>query len=303
MPFQSAVLTPNPALRQSIMTVLEAALQAVDPYQAVQAVLQRKGNLLTVGDREYDLNQFRRIYVVGAGKAGAPMTQAVEATLGDRVEAGLVVVKTGHHALNTCVELVEASHPVPDLAGVEAGKRILALAEQAGADDLVIALLSGGGSALLVAPADTAPQNTPPGEVGLTLADKQALTNALLACGATIQEINCLRKHCSAIKGGQLARAAAPATLLTLVLSDVVGSPLDVIASGPTVPDNSTWADAWAIVEKYDLVGKLPEAIMRASGLAWLVQSLIHRNPVTQFLRIPKRLSWPTIMWQQQRQV
>ena len=252
MPFQFSDLTPNPTLRKTIIMALDAALNAVDPYRAVQAVLQLEGHRLVIGEQRYDLDHFRHIYVIGAGKAGAPMTQAVEAALGDRINGGLVVVKTGHHAPTKQVAVVEATHPVPDLAGVEAGKRMLALAEQAGPADLVIALLSGGGSALLVAPAP-----------GLTLLDKQAMTSALLACGATIQEINCLRKHCSAVKGGQLARAVAPATLVTLVLSDVVGSPLDVIASGPTVPDNSTWRDAWAVVEKYDLVEKLPQPIIQ----------------------------------------
>ena len=186
------------------------------------------------------------------------MTQAVESILSDKISDGLVAVKTDHSAPTDRVLIAEASHPMPDEAGVTAGKRILALAAQADENDLVIALLSGGGSALLVAPAD-----------GLTLADMQGMTNALLACGATINEINCLRKHCSAVKGGQLARAVAPATLITLALSDVIGSPLDVIASGPTVADESTWADAWAIVEKYNLVDQLPPAIVHRlqSGL------------------------------------
>ncbi len=178
------------------------------------------------------------------------MTQAVEEVLGDRITGGLVVVKTGHSAPVQHVEMVEASHPRPDEAGARAGARILDLAADMGEDDLVIALLSGGGSALLVAPAE-----------GISLNDLQTMTDALLASGATIHEINCLRKHCSGVKGGQLARAVAPATLITLALSDVVGSPLDVIASGPTVPDATTWDDAWAIVERYDLVAKLPPAI------------------------------------------
>jgi hydroxypyruvate reductase len=251
MPFQPDILLPNPDHRRPILSILEAALRAVDPVQAVQTVLQRTGNALTVGGRCYDLTRFRRIVVIGAGKAGAPMAQAVEAVLGEQIKGGLVVVKTGHSAPTRRIEVVEASHPVPDEAGVAAGRRILALAESADKDDLVIALLSGGGSALLEAPAET-----------LTLADFQAMTSVLLGCGATINEINTLRKHCSAVKGGQLARAVAPATLITLVLSDVVGSPLDVIASGPTVPDTSTWAAAWAVVEKYDLAEKLPPAIV-----------------------------------------
>ncbi|MEZ4729893.1 MAG: DUF4147 domain-containing protein [Caldilineaceae bacterium] len=259
MRFQSSIITPNPSVRQKIAAVLEVALAAVDPYGAVLHVLQRQGEVLTVDNQTYDLAQFRRVFVIGAGKAGAPMTQAVEQVLGDRVTDGLVVVKTDHGGPTQQVAIAEASHPMPDEAGVAAGQQILALAREAGPEDLVIALLSGGGSALLVAPAD-----------GLTLADKQGMTNALLACGATINEINCLRKHCSAVKGGQLVRTVAPATLITLALSDVIGSPLDVIASGPTVPDASTWADAWAVVEKYDLAEKLPAAIVARlrTGLA-----------------------------------
>jgi glycerate 2-kinase len=258
MPFDPLILQPDPEFRRQILPVLEAALAAVDPYAAVQAILQRKDDLLTVGDRAYDLSRYRRVLVIGAGKAGAPMAQAVESLLGDRIADGLVVVKHEHGGETQRVRIAEASHPVPDAAGVQAGQAVLALAEEATADDMVIALLSGGGSALLVAPA----LSHVTGESGLTLADKQALSKALLSCGASINEINVLRKHCSAVKGGQLARAVAPATLITLVLSDVIGSPLDVIASGPTVPDSSTWADAWAIVEKYDLAAALPTAVV-----------------------------------------
>jgi hydroxypyruvate reductase len=259
MSFHPSVLTPNPAAREPILTILEAALAAVDPYRATQAFLKRTENVLSVGEQSYDLDRFRRIFVVGAGKAGAPMAQAAEAVLGERITAGVVVVKIGHSAPTQRVELVEAGHPRPNAAGVAAGRRILDLAAKAGEEDLVIALLSGGGSALLVAPAP-----------GLTLADLQAMTDALLACGAAINEINCLRKHCSAVKGGQLARAIAPAILITFVLSDVVGNPLDVIASGPTVADKTTWADAWAIVRRYDLVDRLPPAIVARvrAGLA-----------------------------------
>ena len=249
MPFDPSILRPD-ARRAQIVSVLQAALDAVDPFKAVQRTLQRDGNELVVGGRRYDLARYRRVFVIGAGKAGAPMAQAVEDVLADVITDGLVVVKTDHSAPTQRVRIVEASHPVPDAAGVAAGQAILGLAHDADEDDLVIALLSGGGSALLVSPAE-----------GLTLADKQGLSKALLACGASINEINVLRKHCSALKGGQLARAVAPATLITLVLSDVIGSPLDVIASGPTVPDSSTWADAWALVEKYDLTGQLPAAV------------------------------------------
>ena len=284
--FDTSVLQPNPTHRRPILAVLDAALDAVDPFAAVQNVLHRQGEVLTVTDPSthasapaltYDLHRYRRIFVIAAGKAAAPMCSAVEAVLQDRISSGLAVTKYDHgqptdssSAASSSIRVVEAGHPLPDEAGVLAGKEMLALVEQANADDLVIALLSGGGSALLVAPAgesaDSAGQTFP----ALTLADLQGLTDALLACGATINEMNCLRKHTSAAKGGQLARSAAPATLLTLALSDVIGSPLDVIASGPTVPDETTWADAWAIVEKYGLTAALPKAVRKRlqAGLA-----------------------------------
>lgn len=285
--FDQSVLAPDPAVRRPILAVLDAALDAVDPFAAVQNLLQRQGDILTVANPSahatastltYDLRRYRRIFVVAAGKAAAPMCGAVEAFLQDRISSGLAVTKYDHaqpadpsSATPSHIRVVEAGHPIPDEAGVLAGKEMLALVEQANADDLVIALLSGGGSALLVAPAgETTTDNIDQTHPALTLSDMQAMTDALLACGATINEMNCLRKHASAVKGGQLARAAAPATLLTLALSDVIGSPLDVIASGPTVPDASTWADAWAIVERYDLSAALPEAVLRRlqAGLA-----------------------------------
>jgi hydroxypyruvate reductase len=186
------------------------------------------------------------------------MAQAVEAVLGDRLTGGLVVVKTGHGAPTRCIEVVEAGHPVPTEAGLDAGARVLQLAQEAGPHDLVLVLLSGGGSALLEATA------------GVSLLDLQQMTAALLAGGAAIGEVNCLRKHMSLLKGGQLGRAIAPARSFTLVLSDVVGSPLDVIASGPTVPDSTTWADAWAVVEKYGLASRLPASVLTRlhAGLA-----------------------------------
>lgn len=251
MPIHPDILVNAPATREPIVRILNAALAAVDPAAAVLSALGRDGERLTLGDTVLNLAQFERVIVVGAGKAGAPMAQAVEKILGERISAGLVVVKTDHGGPTQTVEIVEATHPVPDQAGADAGARILALAESATERDLVIALISGGGSALLTAPA-------PP----LTLADLQQAGRLLLASGATIQEFNCLRKHLSAVKGGQLARAVAPATLLTLVLSDVVGSPLDTIASGPTVPDPTTWADAWAVVNRYALTDQLPPAVL-----------------------------------------
>lgn len=249
--FDPQVLTPEPEVRREILAILRAALEAVDPYAAVLQAVVCEGDRLTAAGQEIDLARCDHVYVLGAGKAGAPMARALEDRLGDRLDRGIVVVKDGHKEPTRVVQLMEAGHPVPDQRGVEAGQRILALAHQADADDLVLCILSGGGSALLEVPAE-----------GIRLADIQAMTDVLLACGATIHEINTLRKHVSQVKGGQLARAVYPARLVTLVLSDVVGNPLDVIASGPTVPDPTTWQDAWAVVEKYGLQDRLPPAIL-----------------------------------------
>lgn len=251
MPFDPLILSHNTEARRRYLSIMQAALDAVDPYRAVRAHMSIDAGVLRVGENAYPLDRFRRVLVIGAGKAGAPMARATEDVLGDALAGGLVIVKRGHAAPTTRIEIVEAGHPIPTQAGIDAGERMLAMLDTTGADDLVIALLSGGGSALLEAPAD-----------GITLAELQAMTDTLLACGATINEINCLRKHVSRIKGGQLARAAFPATLITLVLSDVVGSPLDVIASGPTVPDRSTWQDAWGVVERYALQQRLPAAVL-----------------------------------------
>lgn len=256
--FEQAVVNNAPAARSRMLSILQAALAAVRPDRAVAAQMHRAGSLLTVGGRTVDLADYARVLVLGAGKAGAPMAQAVEAVLDDYLAGGLVVVKTGHGAPTRCVEVVEAGHPVPTQAGLDAGARVLQQAQAAGPHDLVLVLLSGGGSALLEATA------------GVSLRDLQQMTAALLACGATIGEVNCLRKHMSLLKGGQLARALYPARSITLVLSDVVGSPLDVIASGPTVPDASTWSDAWAVVEKYGLAERLPASALQRlhAGLA-----------------------------------
>lgn len=253
--FDAAVLMHDRERRSRILPVLQAALEAVDPGQAVRRTLRRPDNRLQVGETVYDLGCYKRILLLGCGKAAVAMGCAAADVLGDRLTAGALVTKYGHTtgagALPAGVAVYEAGHPVPDQAGVQAAEHIAAFARQATADDLVLCLISGGGSALLTLPAE-----------GLSLADLQATTQALLRCGATIDEINTLRKHLEQLKGGQLARLASPATLVSLVLSDVVGSPLDVIASGPTVPDRSTWADAWAVVVKHDLETALPRAVL-----------------------------------------
>ena len=238
--------------RRQVVRVMEAALRAVDPARAVAEHLRREGDALWVADRRYDLAAFRHVYVVGAGKAGAPMAQAAEEILGDRIRAGALNVKYGYTLPTRRVTLHEAGHPIPDEAGLAGARRIGALLEGAGEDDLVLCLISGGGSALMTLPAEP-----------LTLGEMQALTDALLRAGATINEMNTLRKHLETMKGGGLARLAHPARVVSLILSDVVGNPLDVIASGPTVPDTSTFADALAILERFDLLGETPPAIVR----------------------------------------
>lgn len=251
----------SPALHQTLprdrkarkalaLDLLQAALAAVDPAAAIRRFVAREGDRLRVGDRLYDLRQYERIFVVGGGKAGAPMAQAIEEILGDRITAGLVNVKYGYTAPTRLIELNQAGHPIPDEKGVAGTQRMVELLKQAGERDLVICLISGGGSALMVLPVP-----------GVSLADKRRLTDALLRSGATINEINAVRKHLSQVKGGNLARLAYPAEIITLILSDVLGNPLDVIASGPTVPDTSTFADAWKVLEKYDLVEVIPPAI------------------------------------------
>lgn len=237
--------------RRQIVSILEKALEAVDPATAVKRHLEREGDMLRIGDLEYDLDTFSDIYVVGAGKAGAPMAQAVEEILGERITAGCMNVKYEYALPTQRIALTEAAHPIPDQQGVEGARRIAELLDEAGPDDLVLCLISGGGSALMTLPVE-----------GVSLEDMKALTDALLRAGAIINEINAIRKHVDRLKGGKLARLASPARMVSLILSDVVGDPLDVIASGPTVPDTSTFSEAYHILERYDLLDTAPASIV-----------------------------------------
>jgi hydroxypyruvate reductase len=238
---------------------MRAALDAVEPGAAVRRHLKIADGLLTVeishGDElSYDLDEFDRVLVVGGGKAGAPMTAAVAEVLGRRLTKGVVVVKHKHvlddATLTGPIEIVEAGHPVPDEAGLKGAGDIVDLLCDTTSRDLVLCLISGGGSALMTSPAP-----------GISLADLQTLTQLLLGCGATINEINTIRKHISQLKGGQLAKLASPSPVVGLILSDVVGDPLEVIASGPTVPDPTTFDDAWSILERYEVLDQVPASI------------------------------------------
>lgn len=238
--------------RSDVRRIVQAALDAVEPAAAVRRALSRHDDSLDCGEVRVDLAGVDRLVVVGAGKAGVPMARAAVEVLGDRLDEGHVVVPRGQADRVRGITFHEAGHPIPDSAGVAGGRAVLDCVEGSDEDTLVVCLISGGGSALLVCPAE-----------GIELGDLSATSRALLACGATIVEINALRKHLSAVKGGQLARAAAPARILTLVLSDVVGDPLDAIASGPTVPDSTTFDDCLEIVARYGLEEELPERVLR----------------------------------------
>jgi hydroxypyruvate reductase len=227
-------------LRRDAKTILTAARAAADPTAAMAQALRARD----------DLGKYERIFVVGAGKAGGTMARAAEELLGSRITAGCVNVKDGDTARTRIVELRYCGHPLPDERGLSGAKRIAEISQEAREKDLVICLLSGGASAL-------SPYPAPP----ITLSEKQETTQLLLECGATIHEINAVRKHLSAIKGGQLARLAAPAHVVSLILSDVVGDDLDVIGSGPTAPDSSTFSSAFAVLEKYDLRERVPARV------------------------------------------
>jgi glycerate 2-kinase len=238
------------SMRQQAEEIFRAALKAVDPIEAVFRYVKVVDGGLQIGERRFEFKDYDRILVVGAGKAGAPMVKALEDLLGDRISDGVIVVKEGHGLPLQHVRTHEAGHPVPDERGIRGAEDILSLVSAAGARDLVLCVISGGGSALLVAPAE-----------GVALADKQEVTRILLACGADIHEINTVRKHLSRAKGGWLARCAHPATVITLILSDVIGDDLNVIGSGPTVPDPSTFADAEGVFKKYDIWQRIPSSV------------------------------------------
>jgi glycerate 2-kinase len=231
--------------------ILRAGLDAVDPEQAVRRYVRREQDTLLVGESSYDLDRYRRVIIIGAGKGTAPMAKALEDILGDMLTGGWIVVKYGYGMHLRRTHVTEAGHPIPDQAGLMGAEELLGQLGGCREDDLVICAFSGGGSALLPVP-------VPP----FTLEEKQTCTQVLMECGASIDEINAIRKHLSRTKGGQLARQAYPAAMISLLLSDVVGDRLDVIASGPTVPDESTYGDCMEIVERYHLVERLPKAVV-----------------------------------------
>ena len=238
-------------VRTMLKQLLLAGLEAADPETAIRRAVRVRNNRLRVGAREYNLSGFSRIICIGAGKASGAMAAALERQLGARVEGGLVVVTDGHAGKTKRIQLIEARHPVPDYRSEQAARRMVRLLESLSERDLVLVVLSGGASSLLAAPA-----------VGLTLKEKQLTTRLLLRSGATIQEINTVRKHLSGIKGGRLAGATI-ATVITLILSDVPDDDPATIGSGPMAPDPSTFADAKRVLDAYGIRNRIPPAVRR----------------------------------------
>jgi len=235
--------------------IFSKAVSAVDPSHRLKDMVRIEKDRLFIKTEEdsekvFYLDAFKKIFLIGTGKASASMAQAIEKIFGDRITKGIIITKYGHILPLKETKWIECGHPLPDQKGLEGAKKVEALLKESGPGDLVIFLLSGGGSALLPLPAE-----------GITLEEKQQVTQFLLDCGADIREINTIRKHISQIKGGWLARWAFPSTVIGLILSDVVGDPLDVIGSGPTVPDISTFEEAWGILTKYDLIERIPPSI------------------------------------------
>jgi glycerate 2-kinase len=257
--------------RDDLKKIYTAAISSVDPNRAIEARVKRRGGRLKLYTnaglfRKVNLKDFDRILVVGAGKAAAPMAKAIEGIAGDRITGGLVCVKQGYTAELSKIRIIEASHPVPDARGMKAAEEILDILKSAGTRDLVISLISGGGSSLLPLPPRP-----------ISLDEKRATTDLLLKSGAGIHEINAVRKHLSLVKGGNLAKATGNAAVLNLVVSDVVGDDLGVIASGPFSPDGSTFQDALGVLERYRLVEKAPASV--TDHLRRGVRGEIEENP------------------------
>jgi len=247
-PFASA----EARLKSDGQLILHAGLEAADAATAVCRHFVRSGTTLQIGQLNFDLNNYERVFLISVGKAAVPMAQAIEERMGNDLVGGLAITKHEHAGGELRrVRAFEAGHPIPDQAGQSASRCVRQLAQSLTARDLLLVAISGGASALLAAPAEP-----------ITLEAKQKTTDLLLKAGATIGEMNAVRKHLSFLKGGQLAKLAYPATVLGLLLSDVVGDPLDVIGSGPTAPDESSFAEALAVLERFDLVGQVPETVL-----------------------------------------
>ena len=263
--------------------IWRAAIAAVEPERLVRESVVREDNLVRIKGVTFDLAGFEKIFLIAFGKAAAAMAGALADILGERLTSGLVVVPGPGAKTLPKIEYIEASHPVPDARSVEAARRALEMAGKAGEKDLVFVCISGGGSSLLTLPAD-----------GITLEKKRRLTDDLLRAGASIGELNAVRKHLSAVKGGRLAKAAFPASVVTLLLSDVVGDDPGTIASGPTHWDASTFADARGVLERYGLWDPAPALIRAGSKKAAAARSKRPSRRAIPSSPAPGRSSWAT---------
>jgi glycerate 2-kinase len=239
-------------MRKEALKIFQSALKTVNPERLIFDNLSLKGNTLYVKNHPYDLDKIDSLYILGIGKAAAKMAQALEKLLGDKITAGLVITKYGYGEILHKIEVIEAGHPLPDESGLSGSKKIIEIAQKAGENDLMLFLISGGGSALFTQPVN-----------GISLQDIIQLTSLLLGSGATIHEINTLRKHISQVKGGRFSQCAYPAQLIGLILSDVIGDDPSFIASGPITADNTTYKECWDILSKYNIRQKIPPSIKK----------------------------------------
>lgn len=238
-------------LQKQGLKIFKAGIRAVDPEKLVKKFFRKEKDKLYIGEKVYHLDKIRRIIVVGAGKASAKMAKTVERILKSKIHSGVVITKYGYLAKLRRIKLIQASHPLPDKNGLRGTEKIIRLLKGAGKKDLVICLISGGGSSLLVSPVRQ-----------VSLEDKRKTIDLLLRCGADIREINTIRKHLSEVKGGNLAKTAYPAKICSLILSDVAGDKLDVIASGPTSADRTNFYQCLKIIRKYELSKKIPYSVI-----------------------------------------
>ena len=240
--------------RRAAMLAMEEALRAADPRRFVERAVRLREGTLVAGGRSFRLDRYRRVLVIGAGKASCLMAEGVWRILGERVTEGLVIIPEYQREVPELgrIRFERSTHPLPTLKGVRAVRRMLEVVGRPGEDDMVLCLISGGGSSLMPMPAE-----------GVKLRDKAATTEMLMKAGADIRELNCVRKHLSAIKGGRLAERLFPATVLTLVVSDVVGDDIGFVASGPTVPDATTYRMARSVLVRRSLWGSVPESVRR----------------------------------------
>jgi hydroxypyruvate reductase/glycerate 2-kinase len=262
-------------LRNLALDILEAGLEAADPGKEVRKHVRLTGNTLVVYEKEFDLSRYARIFVIGAGKATLPIAEALEEMLGERISDGVVILKKGSQSTLRRVQVFYGGHPIPDEDGYKGAKTMLSMTDGLTEKDLVIAIFTGGSSALLPLPAK-----------GVSLADKQEVNRLLLSCGAEITQINAVRKHLSQVKGGLLAKHILPATIINFTVSDVVGDMLDYITD-PTVADTSTFEDARQVVTDFDLWERLPQSVvqhLRNGGTAQETPKDFNQDPVHSFI-------------------